>query len=61
MPSNAEKMQMYVPPGPSKFFILYTYMVYLHNMCKWEAGPSGGIYFDIKNGDYPINLRFVVV
>ena len=30
------------PPGSSKSFILYTYMVYLHNICKWEAGSRGG-------------------
>ena len=27
--------------GPSKSFILYTYMVYLHNICNWEAGSRG--------------------
>ena len=29
------------PPGPSNSFILYTYMVYSHNICKWEAGSIG--------------------
>ena len=31
-------------------------MVYLHNICKWEAGSRGGTYFKIENGDQPISL-----
>ena len=35
-------------------------MVYLHNICKWEAGSrgggGGGTYFKIENGDQPISL-----
>ena len=30
------------PLGPSKPFTLYTDMVYLHKICKWEAGSRGG-------------------
>ena len=29
-------------------------MVYLHNICKREAGSSGGTNFKIENGDDPI-------
>ena len=41
------------PPGPSKSIILYTCMAYLYNICKWEAGSSGGrgAYFKIEHGD----------
>ena len=46
------------PPGPSESFIVYTYMVYLHNICKWEAGSRMEIYFTIENGDDPIFLNF---
>ena len=31
-------------------------MVYLHNICKWEAGSRGDTYFKIENGDQPIPL-----
>ena len=46
------------PLGPSKSLILYTYSVYLHNICKWEAGSrggggGGGTYVKIKDGYDP--------
>ena len=31
-------------------------MVYLHHICKWEAGSRGGTYFKIENGDQLISL-----
>ena len=35
-------------------------MVYLRNICKWEAGSGGGgTYFKIKNGDQPIFFKFL--
>ena len=48
LPSKIEKYGLsflilkYVPPGPRKSFILYTYIFYLHNICKWEAGSRVG-------------------
>ena len=31
-------------------------MVYLHTICKWEAGSRGVTYFKIENGNQPISL-----
>ena len=42
------------PPGPSKSFILYTYMVYLHSICRWKLGPGWGTNFKIENGNATI-------
>ena len=39
---------MFPLPGHIKSFKLYTYMVYLHNICKWEAGSRGGHTFKLK-------------
>ena len=33
------------PPWPDKSFILQSYVVYLHNICKREAGSSWGTIF----------------
>ena len=41
-------------PLTQQSFVPYTYMVYSHNICKWEAGSRGGTYFKIENGDEPI-------
>ena len=32
---------MYVPPGPSKSFILHTYLIFLHNIIFYVSGKFG--------------------
>ena len=39
------KWQYPPPPWPRKSFILQTYDIYLHNICKQEAGSSGAAIF----------------
>ena len=43
------KIKVCSPPWPSKSFIPYTCIVYLHNICKREAGSRGGTIFSKPN------------
>ena len=49
------------PPGASKSLILYTYMVYFHNICKCKAGSRGNIHVMTLSFKYLTGNKFALI